>query len=103
MADGVEQGARALRRLVVAPHGGPKAAPPPSGKRAAVAVARRRVPLCLLVLIVLFSLNSAHAHSIVEDISCHIHTLDAEAVRRVLSWRLLLPPTNHAIPAARYS
>ena len=38
-------------------------------------------------------------YRVVDNISCHLHTLDA--VCRVLSWRLLLPPTNYAIRAAR--
>ena len=46
-------------------------------------------------------LNGARMYSIVDDSLCHLHNLDV--VRWVHAWRLLLPPTNHAIQAARCS
>ena len=34
---------------------------------------------------------------LIDDTSSHTHNLDV--VRRVHAWRLLLPPTNHAMPS----
>src|SRR6266568_7573970 len=50
------------------------------------------------VLPVLFFLTTAHMCSIVAAMSCHLLILDA--VRRVLAWRQLLPPTNPGTPVA---
>src|SRR5215469_18647204 len=50
----------------------------------------------LLVPVEIFSLYTVHMCSIVEHLSCHIYTLDA--VRRVLAWHQLLPPTNPGTP-----
>src|SRR2546427_11587516 len=62
----------------------------------------RHVPLCLPCPSQnYFFLSSAHTYSIVDDISRYFHNLDA--VRRVLSWPRLLPPTNHVIRAAQFS
>src|SRR5262252_6207181 len=52
----------------------------------------------LLVPVEIFCLYSAHMCSIVKHLSRHIYTLDA--VRRVLAWRQLLPPTNPGTPVA---
>src|SRR5262249_37195503 len=59
-------------------------------------------PLCtaffLLVPVEIFCLYTAHMCSIVKHLSRHIYTLDA--VRRVLAWRQLLPPTHPGTPGA---
>src|SRR5215831_18174108 len=52
----------------------------------------------LLVPVEIFCLYNAHMCSIVKHLSRHIYTLDA--VRRVLAWRQLLPPTNPGTPVA---
>jgi hypothetical protein len=106
-ADGAEPGARAARRRVAAPHGGQAngAARRPRKPTEEATTRGRRVPLCLLLCLLpphrIIALNSAHTYSIVNDIPCHLHTLDT--VRRVLSWHLLLPPTDHMIRAAQSS
>src|SRR5215470_19149996 len=51
-----------------------------------------------LIPVEIFCLYTAHMCSIVKHLSRHIYTLDA--VRRVLAWRQLLPPTNPGTPVA---
>src|SRR5262249_36317067 len=48
------------------------------------------------VLPILFFLTTAHMYSIVAAMSFHLLILDA--VRRVLAWPQLLPPTNPGTP-----
>ena len=77
---------------------------PAQGAEARQGCSRRRRCLTFRAFLLhagLLCLNSAHMYSIVDNVSRHIHNLDV--VRRVPSWRLLLPSTNHVIRAIRCS
>ena len=79
------------------PRGARSGAASAEWKGAAVAAAGSAYRFAFLVLTILFFLNTVHMYSMVNNISCHIHTLDT--VCRGHAWRLLLLPTTPRDPS----